>query len=130
MRAIILAGALLAVPSAAAEQERFDLICTGQSKLRAFAASSASTVRYRIDLLQGSWCAENCSTVQKLVRIEEGRLVLVEKRPADRLGYSALNEIDRVSGKNVETIRGGSLYLDASRSCIPAPFSGFPSRKF
>ena len=119
MRAIILAGALLAVPSAAAEQQQFDLVCQG----------GGVTERYRVDLARNEACTDTCDRTWKMGEPTSGELKLIDRAPAYRGDLEERSTVNRATGEWRYRLDFHGP-ITRSGSCEPAPFSGFPAKKF
>ena len=124
MRTTILAAIMLALPGAAAEQDRFDLICTAKKE----------TVRYRIDLTAGEWCADQCTSVNKIAEVTSGMITLYEEKAVTANGPYSYGRINRLTGewKRASWTPSYNSFFSSTGSCTPASFSGLNagSRKF
>lgn len=122
MRALILVVAMLAVPEAAAEHDRFDLVCTAKK----------SVVRYRIDLAAKRYCAGDCAVVRPIVEVSATELVLERHEPAFRSDITSRTIVNR-SGGSWQTyfdMPGTGVPFSREGNCVAAPFSGLPTAKF
>lgn len=127
MRAVFLALALVSVPAAAAEQ--FDLICKGTYRQAVNGKWRPMEVRLRIDLPSSEWCRDKCSDVRKIAEITSGKITLAQSDRADSRLYS-LQTVDRATGEFHFYLNGSGTFWEEQANCAPAPFSGFPARKF
>lgn len=120
MRTIILAAIMLALPGAAVEQQQFDLVCQG----------GGVTVRYRVDLARNEACSDTCDRVWKMGEPTSGELKLIDRAPAYRGDTEERDVVNRTTGEWRSSTRvNGHLYAKEG-ACDPAPFSGFPTKKF
>jgi len=119
MRALALALCLVSTPAIAADQ--FDLICTAKKE----------SVRYRIDLAAGEYCAGNCEIVQKIAGVTSGTLTLQDKQRQFPDDDRIWNTINRATGEwyRSESIPSISLYETTEGRCEPATFSGIAPAK-
>lgn len=119
MRSLILSLALISTPAMAAEQ--FDLICTAKKE----------TVRYRIDLAAGEWCADSCRSVLKIASVTEGTITLLSRERQAPSDVQVLKKIERSTGEWTDiSVGGGYDPVFIKGRCEAAPFSGFPAKKF
>lgn len=121
MRALVLGLALVSTPVAAAEQQQFDLICSGDDQ----------SWHYRVDLAVGEWCADVCDTVFKVASVTSGTIVLQSKEPQYRGGDKITNSINRATGDwyFYRSLPNIGFHKALNGKCEPQPFSGFPSSK-
>ena len=120
MRTIILALSAAALPGAAAEQQRFDLVCTyGQTP-----------VRYRVDLQQGVACEAACLRTWTLGAVSAAELTLKDTRGSFPAETPQTITINRQTGELRHWIGGGVRDFIETASCEPASFSGLPAKKF
>jgi len=122
MRAIILAAIMLALPGAAAGQDRFDLVCTAKG----------SAVRYRVDLATKQYCDGDCKAVRPIAEVSSSEIVLERHEPAFRSDITRRVIINRTTGRwnTYFDMPGVGLPFDQDGECAKADFSGMPTAKF
>jgi len=120
MRTTILAAIMLALPGAAAEEQRFDLICQG----------GGATVRYRVDLARNEACSDTCDRVWKMGVPTSGELKLIDRAPAYRGDIEERDVVNRTTGEWRRFVEANGHLYRRRGQCEPAPFSGFPAKKF
>jgi hypothetical protein len=122
MRALILVVAMLAVPEAAAEHDRFDLVCTAKK----------SVVRYRIDLAAKRYCAGDCTVVRPIVEVSAAEIVLERHMPAFRSDITQREIINRATGSWTYyfDMPAAGLPVTQDGICEKAAYSGLPESKF
>lgn len=107
---------------------QFDLECTGAPP-----ESGNETRRsFRLDLDAGQYCTNDCRSVEHLLEVTAGKIVLDDR---DKSGFvlGAGGErkwLDRVGGVYHDTIMIRGQTFDHVMRCEIRPFTGFPGTKF
>lgn len=125
-----LAAALMA---STGPPQKFDLVCAGTAEKLAIggAVSTPYQRHLRIDLATGQWCAEDCAKVERIARVEPGRLLLRDvKIDTPREYWVERESVDRVTGEHssmaTDSPAGPSPRSAFSKGhCELAPFSEF-----
>lgn len=132
--------AILSMWSASASAQspqQFDLVCEGtMSEYKDGAKSSDAPFRQvlHIDLLKGEFCAEDCTRIERLAKVDSLVITLADVKrdggPSDT--YRDLRSIDRTNGKyTIGYMNPGKLeWQTAEATCVPKPFTPFPATKF
>ncbi len=123
----------MSAPAAFAIVAAFNLVCSGdQSTFTTGEKGSLQTtpfaITYRVDLESRRWCLDPCSQTSALVTVSETKLVFsrLDDPPNTYIEVS----VNRESGSYSSTIQFGSRNSMRGGTCTPAPFTGFPRRKF
>lgn len=132
-------GAMLiafAGAGAHAEPASFDLTCQGVHKVlvpKSEAEERPVTFRLRVDLASEQFCSDPCEEVRRFVEITDSRLVLDDDPmwTARSMLPSVQTSINRQTGAYSALFTSpGPVAWETVATCEPAPFSGFPARKF
>ncbi len=117
----------LVAPAAAFAADQFDLHCVGTVQSGTKPAEPWKET-YRVDLLNGRWCANTCPAVLGIARADAGEIVFIDRddRPTGR--WVEKMTVNRSSGRLVHRVV--SLDLDWAGTCEPAPFTAIPETKF
>lgn len=133
VRAALIALAVAAGAPDPAQQ--FNLLCTGTMTTLTLAgkAEEPYTRVFRVDLAAQQWCADECTSVEPIKRIEPGRLVLIDDdrsdlRP-DRINRETLNRVTGDHSSHYQNGPVGPVYRSVFRAgrCERAPFTAFVS---
>ena len=81
----------------------------------------------RIDLAQGRWCENECSSTLPIASIAATRIALQDDRGDLTSKQLFLNREDGSIHRRDQT---GDFVVVQIGQCRPAPFTGFPTRKF
>jgi hypothetical protein len=125
-------GASLALAAAAA----FNLVCSGTETYSDNMAPSSArerpfSVTYRVDLNAGRWCSGECPETLAIYRVTERQITLTSNEAQRKNTVDWIHiDINRESGRlSADTVLKTSFYIRDGQ-CRPAPFAGFPTRKF
>ncbi|KTE57035.1 hypothetical protein ATE69_05515 [Sphingopyxis sp. H071] len=112
----------------------FNLICSGTGLTVVGTGPSAKTTSddftmvYRIDLDGRRYCMDKCESTSQLEAVTDTELVFKYLNNSETL--ASFVKVNRESGAYLSTIKIGSFTSMRSGTCVPAPFTGFPARKF
>lgn len=123
---------------AAAAVAAFNLVCSGTNynfnpsiPLSPHVDERAFMRTYRIDLDSGRWCLEECRETKPLYGVSETQILLAVDDFGDENDlHDVLIRINRETGELVDRLRVHTFGIMYLGKCAPAPFSGFPARKF
>lgn len=136
MYALALAMALIASQNT----QQFDLVCSGTMSSNLFGGrfhiperTSPWTQTYRIDLENGLWCKDTCTSVLPIIEATTGSLVLMKTEDD---GF--VIRINRVTGKVFDSLRhavepasgGGTIVISSEGPCERKDFTPFPRSMF
>jgi hypothetical protein len=121
---------------AAAVATTFNLVCSGtlatgmieKGRVRDF-KSEPFTMIYRVDLASRRWCTDECEETKPIVSVSDTRIVFLSQDTPElslRIGAS----VNRESGEFQHHLKSGDFSALRQGTCEPAPFTGFPARKF
>lgn len=130
--AALIAALVTAQPSAG----QFDLQCAGQITAMAPGGEHVAPYsrRLRIDLQAGQWCADACSKVEPIARVEPSRLLLRDvKTDSPREYWIERESVDRVTGAHSSMATNSPAGPNprsafSAGSCEKQPFSGFEGK--
>lgn len=97
--------------------DQFDLVCKAKGE----------AARFRVDLIRGEWCLENCLIVMPIVRSTSEELVFADHAEAYRGDYTAYNGVNRVTGAWKWYSYGPGNSQSITGSCEVAPFTVMPT---
>ena len=103
----------------------FDLVCTGVETVGK--ASEAFDDRVRIDLKANRYCTEPCTETYDISSVSETEITL---DTTSSNGFEVLKLLNRETGAYWSYLKLGDAVWTWRGTCVPKPFSGFPSRKF
>lgn len=112
----------------------FNLVCSGDGMTVAGQAPNAKTTMsefhtvYRIDLATRRYCVDKCESTETFDAITQTELVF--KYVDESKAFSSYIKVNRESGSYLSTITMGQFANMKTGKCVPAPFTGFPTRKF
>lgn len=112
----------------------FNLVCSGDGMTVAGQAPNAKTTMtefntvYRIDLANRRYCVDKCESTEAFDAITQTELVF--KFVDESKTFSSYIKVNRESGNYFSTITMGQFTSMRTGKCVPAPFTGFPARKF
>ena len=112
----------------------FNLVCSGSGLTvvgdgpTAKTTDDPFTMVYRIDLDTRRYCFDKCESTSQLEAVTDTELVFKQLNESERLWSHV--KVNRESGAYFAQFRMGQLFSMRSGKCVPAPFTGFPARKF
>jgi hypothetical protein len=107
-------------------EDRFDLVCTGTRSV-AGGPGAPWAARYRVDLVEGVYCRDECKAVPRIFDV--GPSVIVFARSAPDAPESFYVEwVSRMNGTYSATVNPTRTKVEGA--CATEPFSGFPAAKF
>lgn len=113
----------------------FNLVCSGTSwQVIGTGANSKTnfkefTTTYRVDLDSRRWCQDECKQTQAFFSIDANELVFSHLDIPEENAYGDVS-VNRESGAYTVTSKWLVSSTIKGGTCVRAPFTGFPSRKF
>ena len=115
----------------------FDLVCQGTETTGMMGGGLALkdqkqapfAEEYRIDLDAKRWCSGACSTTAIINDVSETRIRFELDKIPD-FSMDTIAEVNREDGQYMYRKRAGDFVVLRLGQCEPAPFRGFPKRKF
>lgn len=122
MRTIMAVALALSAASPAIAADQFDLVCSAPN----------ASVRYRIDLARGEYCAGECKLIQKIQQVTSGAITLFDEKNNVR-DARAYGTVNRITGdwEWYNSMFPGAV-MNHKGKCRPEQSTGFPvaGRKF
>lgn len=123
------------IPLASATAAVFNLVCTGTTFIGAGLDAikkqnqTPYTETFRVDLNAERWYYGKCETTAHIYRVSPTMIMLKleQDEKIDSEGFISLNRED---GSIVDRTGVGTFIVMNTGKCQPAPFTGFPARKF
>lgn len=117
----------------AADEQRFNLVCDGESYSVKSMLAPRENVRsfswtYRVDLRAGQWCTEECVAPRPIIEVTDNAIVF-EKENRGTLN-DTITLAYRHTGVLFSRFRLGEFASVAEANCRKVPFTGFPARRF
>jgi nitrate reductase NapAB chaperone NapD len=112
----------------------FNLVCSGSGLTVIGAEPNTKTTEkdfnlvYRIDLDSRRYCIDKCESTSKLEAVTSTELVFKFVNESET--FSSYVKVNRESGAYLSTFKMGQVTSMQFGKCVPAPFTGFPTRKF
>lgn len=113
----------------------FNLVCTGTEVVGPMSIALVNSpdavpyqVTYRIDLSQQRWCSHECETTRYIASVSEIEIVLETTTPGARPESGV--RLNRETGRFLDLLLIGNNAVLRQGTCEPAPFTGFPARRF
>ena len=112
----------------------FNLVCSGTGFTVVGSGSNAKTTDnefstiYRVDLDSRRYCFDKCESTSQLEAVTDTELVF--KYVEESETFSSYVTVNRESGAYLSAIKMGAMSSMRAGNCVPAPFTGFPNRKF
>lgn len=122
-------------PILVAAAAAFNLVCSGTSfvgeGLAALKKENQTPYNqiFRIDLAAGRWCLGSCETTDSIYNINSTKIMLKYEHD-DKLGSESFILLNREDGTILDRTKLEAFMIMNTGKCDPAPFSGFPARKF
>lgn len=131
MNGFLFSLSLIAATQSATSQQ-FNLECSGSSRDLGTGATAGWSNTYRIDLSGGMYCLRDCSTMERIREITPLSVTLADETTRFRRSRTVL---DRARGTIIidltsSAVPGRIMAYRVEGTCIPKPFSGFPSVRF
>lgn len=128
--AVMLIVGLMKSGQAQAQEQQFDLICSGS--IRALDRSETPwSSRLSLDLEARAFAFSGARQALPIARIEPGQIVLIDAEPS--VGFDKnLMTVSRANGalhRTLSSRRGGFLDVTTA-TCAMAPFTPLPARLF
>jgi hypothetical protein len=108
----------LAPFSAVAATDQFDLVCVD--------AKGKFSERLRIDLAVSEWCTATCDTINKIVEVSSGKLLLRDQHRFSARESMNIIEVNRITGQLRTQYDNGTFDWDITSYCSASSFSGIP----
>ena len=136
-RTAIFALAMVASSPAFAQQQQFDLVCSGEQTSTTFDGEKVEpySTRLRIDLAEERWCENECKAIHDLASVQPTQITLKETSD-DGIDESSfmLHFVDRETGEHHLSTAARyrafprlTVSIKMKGTCSPEPFSGFPT---
>lgn len=110
----------------------FNLICTGTMVTAGGAqgnGSQPSRIEIRVDLSSRRFCYDDCRETQPIYSVSGTEIILRnETIPSESFSY--FHRVNRESGASFSSVRMDGVTITSTGRCEPAPFTGFPARRF
>jgi hypothetical protein len=121
----------------AAQSQAFDLNCK-INRMAAYDGGKPTQLldepidaSFRIDLTEGRYCSGECKETKPIYRVTQTTIILDFVRTPDDKGSERIEKVSRESGSYVSQLwYDGQTSMVTLGACSPAPFTGFPKRKF
>ena len=124
----------LALIAAAPPQQKFDLVCTGETKRDLTALGSPYNVTLHVDLEARKWCEGECSKIYDIAEVQPSIIYFEKESSEDKLLHNQrAHFVNRQNGGYIrhisERVEAGIASFRSERFtqgvCEKAPFSGF-----
>jgi len=124
------------IPLASAAAAVFNLVCTGTTfigvGLDAIKKQNQTpySETFRVDLNAERWCYGKCETTAHIYRVSP-TMIMLKLEQDEKIGSESFISLNREDGSIIDRTRGiGTFIVMNTGKCQPAPFTGFPARKF
>lgn len=116
--------------AAAATASAFNLSCVGTEYAGDGPGAGKDGVQrtYRVDLVSERYCSGDCTSTYPIAKIEQMTIYLA--RDAADATISNWVSINREDGQIISRFKMADTVFSYIGRCFPAPFAGFPTRKF
>lgn len=131
MSSFIFAVGLIAAAQSGVGQQ-FDLACSGSRRELGTGTTAEWSNTYRVDLATGVYCLGDCTSTERIREVTPLSITLDDQ--TSRFGRSR-TVLDRARGTitidlTSSAVPGRFMAYRVEGTCVPRPFSGFPSVRF
>lgn len=116
----------LALQAAAA----FNLLCTGATLENQQPTGEPMEVVLRVDLNAMRFCFDDCGSTIAIARLTDTEILFQDEPMEQWPGARILRRVNRESGEYFAQIGTSAISVGSHGRCNPAPFTGFPQRRF